>query len=116
VVEPSRPQLSLAEGLIQVEVGPLWESWTHQVDTVLADQGLVKSVYEALARRRPHSRTHGRPGTPAEVVLRLLVLKLQPTGAADHYDANVVFNQSLLIVALAAAATLAVGYAGAALT
>jgi anti-anti-sigma factor len=32
-------------------------------------------VYEALAKRHPKSRSRGRRGTPAEVVLRLLVLK-----------------------------------------
>jgi IS5 family transposase len=32
-------------------------------------------VYEALVRRHPRSRTRGRLGTPAEVVLRMLVLK-----------------------------------------
>jgi transposase, IS5 family len=35
----------------------------------------VAAVYEALAKRHPQSRKRGRPGTPAEVVLRLLVLK-----------------------------------------
>jgi IS5 family transposase len=35
----------------------------------------VAAVYEALAQRHPQSRKRGRPGTPAEVVLRLLVLK-----------------------------------------
>ena len=75
LIEPSRPQLSFAEGLIQEEVGPLWEEWMRQVDALLADCELVHIVYEALARRYPHSRTRGRPGTPAEVVLRLLLLK-----------------------------------------
>jgi transposase, IS5 family len=75
LIEPSRPQLSFAEGLIQEEVGPLWEEWMHQVDQVLADRELVQIVYEALARRWPNSRTRGRPATPAEVVLRLLLLK-----------------------------------------
>ena len=32
-------------------------------------------MHHALQRRRPRSRTHGRPGTPAEVVLRMLLLK-----------------------------------------
>ena len=32
-------------------------------------------VFEALAKRRLLSRTRGRKATPAEVVLRLLVLK-----------------------------------------
>ena len=75
LIEPSRPQLSFAEGLIQEEVGPLWEEWMRQVDTLLADREVVQIVYEALARRWPNSRTRGRPATPAEVVLRLLLLK-----------------------------------------
>jgi IS5 family transposase len=75
VIEPSRPQLCFAEGLIQEEVGPLWEEWMRQVDAVLTDRELVQIVYEALARRWPQSRTRGRPATPADVVLRLLILK-----------------------------------------
>jgi len=75
VIEPTRAQLSLAEGLIQEEVGPLWEEWMREVDHVLADRELVRIVYEALAHRWPKSRTRGRPGTPADVVLRLLLLK-----------------------------------------
>lgn len=76
MIEPSRhPQLSFAEGLIQEEVGPLWEEWMRQVDEVLADRELVQITYEALARRWPQSRTRGRPATPAEVVLRMLLLK-----------------------------------------
>jgi transposase, IS5 family len=35
----------------------------------------VTTVYDALAKRHPKSRSRGRLGTPAEVVLRLLVLK-----------------------------------------
>jgi transposase, IS5 family len=75
LIEPTRAQLSLAEGLIEEEVGPLWEEWMREVDQLLADRRLVQIVYEALARRWPHSRTRGRPGTPADVVLRLLLLK-----------------------------------------
>ena len=47
----------------------------REVDRLLADRELVQIVYEALARRWPKSRTRGRPGTPADVVLRLLLLK-----------------------------------------
>ena len=39
------------------------------------DPQIVAAVFEALAKRHPKSRTRGRPGAPAEVVLRLLVLK-----------------------------------------
>jgi IS5 family transposase len=75
MIEVSRRQLNFAEGLIAEEVGDLWEGWMHQVDEVLTDQDLLSTVYEALACRWPHSRTRGRKGTPADVVLRLLLLK-----------------------------------------
>jgi transposase, IS5 family len=75
VIEPTRAQLSFAEGLIEEEVGPLWEEWMRELDELLADRELVQIVYAALARRCPNSRTRGRPGTPADVVLRLLLLK-----------------------------------------
>jgi hypothetical protein len=42
---------------------------------VLAEEDVLALVYEALAKRRRLSRTRGRNATPAEVVLRLLVLK-----------------------------------------
>lgn len=57
----------LVEGLIEPELGRL--------DEILADEALLESVVERLARRRPQSRRRGRPGTPAEVALRMLVLK-----------------------------------------
>ena len=36
---------------------------------------MVATVYEALGKRHPKSRSRGRLGAPADVVLRLLVLK-----------------------------------------
>ena len=53
----------------------LWEGWLVKVDKFLEDEDLVKIVREALEKRHPHSRTRGRLGTPAEVVLRLMALK-----------------------------------------
>ena len=47
---------------------------TH-ADEVLGDEEIVAAVYEALAKRHPKSRSRGRPAAPAEIVLRLLVLK-----------------------------------------
>src|SRR5262249_52569267 len=44
-------------------------------DDVLADEEIIAIVYEALGRRRPKSRSRGRRGAPAEMVLRSLVLK-----------------------------------------
>jgi IS5 family transposase len=76
VIETRRnPQLSFAEGLIAEEVSDLWDDWMRFADKVLEDEQLLTTVYEALTKRRPKSRTRGRLGTPAEVVLRLLLLK-----------------------------------------
>lgn len=53
----------------------LWDPALRRIDEVLDDEELVDLVADALERRRPSSRRKGRPGTPAEVVLRMLVLK-----------------------------------------
>ncbi len=47
----------------------------RQADRLLEDDQLLSTVWEALGRRHPESRQRGRPATPAEVVLRLLVLQ-----------------------------------------
>lgn len=53
----------------------LWDPELRRIDEVLEDEELVDRVVEALGRRHPQSRRRGRPGTPAAVVLRMLVLK-----------------------------------------
>jgi transposase, IS5 family len=53
----------------------LLEPALRRVDALLADEALLDAVWAVLRRRRPQSARRGRPGTPAEVVLRLLVLK-----------------------------------------
>ncbi|MBI3031340.1 MAG: ISNCY family transposase [Candidatus Rokubacteria bacterium] len=53
----------------------LWDPALRRIDEVLADETLLDLVADALGRRRPMSRLRGRLGTPAEVVLRMLVLK-----------------------------------------
>jgi transposase, IS5 family len=75
MIEMRRAQLSFGDGLITEEVSDLREDWMLHADQVLADERIVAAVYEALAKRHPKSRSRGRRGTPAEVVLRLLVLK-----------------------------------------
>ena len=75
MIEARRRQLHFGEGLIAEEVSDLREEWMRHADQALDDEQLVSTVFEALARRRPKSRTRGRHGTPAEVVLRLLLLK-----------------------------------------
>jgi IS5 family transposase len=75
VIETRRAQRTFGDGLITDEVKDLHEEWMKHADQVLADKEIVAAVYEALAKRHPQSRTRGRRGAPAEVVLRLLVLK-----------------------------------------
>jgi IS5 family transposase len=75
MIEMRRAQLRFGDGLIAEEVSDLREEWMRDADQVLADEQIVAVVYEALAKRWPKSRSRGRLGTPAEVVLRLLVLK-----------------------------------------
>ncbi len=45
------------------------------VDGLLEDEQLLETIYEAQGERYPQSRRRGREQTPAEVVLRLLLLK-----------------------------------------
>src|SRR6202163_4805960 len=75
MIEMRRAQLSFGDGLIAEEVSDLREDWMESADQVLADEAIVAAVYEALARRHPKSRSRGRLGAPAEIVLRLLILK-----------------------------------------
>jgi len=75
MIEMRRAQRSFGDGLIAEEVSDLREDWMRHADQVLADEQMVAAVYEALGKRHPKSRSRGRLGTPAEVVLRLLILK-----------------------------------------
>jgi transposase, IS5 family len=53
----------------------LWPDWLRRIDTLLEDEAVIEVVAEALEARWPQSRRRGRPGTPAEVVIRMLILK-----------------------------------------
>lgn len=75
MIEMRRAQLSFGYGLIAEEVGGLREDWMRHADQVSADEQIVAAVYEALAKRRPKSRSRGRRGILPESVLRRLVLK-----------------------------------------
>ena len=75
MIDLRQQQRSFGEGFIQETVDELWEDWMRQADALLEDEALLVAVYEGLQGRHPRSATHGRPGTPAEVVLRMLLLK-----------------------------------------
>jgi IS5 family transposase len=67
-------QRSLVEVLLP-DGDKLWDPTLRRIDTLLDDDVLVDRIAEALARRHPQSQRRGRLGTPAAVVLRMLVLK-----------------------------------------
>jgi IS5 family transposase len=69
----SQPQFP--EGFVEDAVGDLWEPWMREVDKILEDGKLLDAVYQGLVSRYPKSRTFGRVGWPAEIVIRMLLLK-----------------------------------------
>jgi IS5 family transposase len=68
-------QPSLWEGFLAEEVAELWEPWMREVDSLLEDDELLSAVFEAQGQRHKESCRLGRHQTPAEVVLRMLLLK-----------------------------------------
>jgi IS5 family transposase len=68
-------QPTLWEGFLAEEVADMWEPWMREVDAILEDDTLLSAVFEAQGARHAGSRRLGRHQTPAEVVLRMLILK-----------------------------------------
>ncbi|MGH9670643.1 MAG: ISNCY family transposase [Terriglobales bacterium] len=97
MVELRHEQRQVWEGFFSAEARGWWEPWMQKIDPVLEDEELLEAVYEALGRRRPQSRRRGRKGTPAEVALRLLVLKHVRNWSYQTLErevrANVVYRQ-----------------------
>jgi IS5 family transposase len=79
MIEPRYRQQTLYEQAVENFMPDhkklLWEGWMLKVDELLEKDELVEIVHKALQQRHPKSGTRGRKATPAEVVLRLLVLK-----------------------------------------
>jgi IS5 family transposase len=83
----SQPQFP--EGFVEGAVGDLWEPWMREADQLLDDDQLLNVVYEALVRRAPKSRTFGRLGVPAEIVVRMLLLKHLRNWSFDELEREV---------------------------
>src|SRR5215831_19282792 len=75
MIRMKHQQPSLWETFFAEEVAELWEPWMRAVDELLEDDELLSAVYDAQGQRHAQSRTRGRHQTPAEVVLRMLILK-----------------------------------------
>jgi IS5 family transposase len=85
-------QRVLWEGMIDEDVRALWEPWMIQADRLLEDDELIDRVYEAQRERHEHSATKGRSQTPAEMVLRLLLLKHVRNWSFDTLEREVRMN------------------------
>ena len=85
-------QPSLWHSGLAKDIEDLWEPWMKEVDQLLEDAALVESVYEAQGKRHRKSRTHGRTQTPAEVALRLLILKHVRNWSYDTLEREVRAN------------------------
>jgi IS5 family transposase len=70
-----RLQRSFADGFITGEVDDLWEPWMRHADQALEDDVLLALLQNELAKRCKKSKTRGRPATPVDVVLRMMLLK-----------------------------------------
>ena len=75
MISARRQQSSFADGFIAEQVGDLWDPWMRHADEVLNDDQLLQTIQQELSKRIKKSKTRGRPGTTAEVVLRMLLLK-----------------------------------------
>ncbi len=56
------------------QLGLRFESQLEQLDRLLDDDAIVEAVRSDMGRRSPRSRSRGRPSTPVEVILRMLVV------------------------------------------
>jgi IS5 family transposase len=88
MVRRTSPQRSLVEVLLP-DGDKLWDPVLRQIDTLLDDEDLLDHVTAALARRHPLSTRRGRLGTPAAVVLRMLVLKHLSDWSFDECEREV---------------------------
>jgi IS5 family transposase len=75
MIPARRLQLSFADGFISEHVGDLWEPWMLHADRALNDDRLLEIMQTAWSKLCKKSKTRGRTGTPAEIILRLLLLK-----------------------------------------
>jgi transposase, IS5 family len=75
VIKLRHAQPTVWEGLFAEEVAELWEPWMRVVDELLEDEDLLDTVYDAQGKRHAQSGVRGRQQTPAEVALRMLILK-----------------------------------------
>lgn len=77
------------------QLGLRFEPQLEQLDRLLDDDEIVEAVRSDMARRSPRSRSRGRPSTPVEVVLRML-MAMRPYGWS-YAQAEYFVNGSLVL-------------------
>ena len=92
MIQRRREQPTLWHQGLAKDIEDLWEPWMKEADRLLEDAALLESVYEAQGKRHHHSRTLGRLQTPAEVALRLLILKHVRNWGYDTLERKVLAN------------------------
>ena len=70
-----RPRQRSLWEVVLPDADKLWPADLRRVDTLLDEADVLDPIVTALEARWGQSRRRGRPGTPAEVVLRMLLLK-----------------------------------------
>ena len=75
MIAARRLQQTFADGFISEAVSDLWEPWMRHADQALEDEALLLIIQQELAKRCKKSKTRGRPGTTAEIILRMMLLK-----------------------------------------
>src|ERR1700704_5061960 len=97
MIATHRQQRSFADGMIAEAVDDLWEPWMRHADQALEDEALLLIIQQELSKRCKKSKTRGRPGTTAEIVLRMMLLKhLRDWSFADltrEVRANLVYRE-----------------------
>ena len=88
----AKAQRTLWEGVVDLDVRSLWEPWMVEADKLLDDEELIEVVYAAQGERHEHSATRGRGQTPAEIALRLLLLKHVRNWSFDVLEREVTLN------------------------
>jgi len=88
MVRRAYQQRSLIEVLLP-DADKLWDPTLRRIDALLEDESLIEVIAATLARRHPQSSRRGRLGTPATVVLRMLVLKHLSDWSFDECEREV---------------------------
>lgn len=92
MIQLRHAQPSLWHRGLAKDIEDLWEPWMKEVDPLLEDAALLEEVYQAQGKRHRQSRTRGRMQTPAEVALRLLILKHVRNWSYDELEREVRAN------------------------